>query len=87
MEFSKSPHLSEEFRKTLLGVVSYIYWRSFRGIKLGGTWDEELIADIEKRFRIMDYSTKFHRKYIYRPFIRLFGLKAYYALKYSRGDK
>ena len=83
MRFSKSPHLSDEFRKTLLGVISYIYWRSFRGIKLGGVWDEELIADIEKRFYIMDYSTKFHRKYIYRPFIRIFGLKAYYALKYA----
>lgn len=83
MEFSKSPHLSDEFRKTLLGVISYIYWRSFRGIKLGGVWDEEFIADIEKRFYIMDYSTKFHRKYIYRPFIRIFGLKAYYALKYA----
>ena len=86
MEFSKSPHLTYEFRKTLLGVISYIYWRSFRGIKLGGKWDEELIADIEKRFYIMDYSTKFHRKYIYRPFIRAFGLKAYYVLKYSRKD-
>ena len=83
VKFSQSSHLSDEFRKTLLGVISYIYWRSFRGIKLGGVWDEELIADIEKRFYIMDYSTKFHRKYIYRPFIRVFGLKAYYALKYA----
>ncbi|WP_303146672.1 glycosyltransferase [uncultured Cloacibacillus sp.] len=82
MEFSKSPHLSDAFRKTLLGVISYIYWRSFRGIKLGGVWDEELIADIEKRFYIMDYSTRFHRKYIYRPFIRIFGLKTFYAIKY-----
>lgn len=82
-KFSQSPHLTSEFRKTLLGVISYIYWRSFRGIKLGGVWDEELIADIEKRFYLMGYSTKLHRKYIYRPFIRIFGIKAYYALKYA----
>ncbi len=82
VEFSKSPHLSSEFRKTLLGVISYIYWRSIRGIKIDGRFDDELISEIERRFYLMDYNVKFSRRYLYRPFIRTFGLKAFYALKY-----
>ncbi len=81
-EFAQKQHLSGEFSRGLLNLTSDMYFETIKGIKRGNVYDIELISELEKRLSYAHYSSKFNRKYFYRYFIHIFGLKAFYVLKY-----
>ena len=82
--FSTSQHLSKEFVQALLRTVSCVYWRILNGIRLNGRYNKQLISALKDRAFLMEYSTKFNRKYIYRNFINIFGVKAFYTMRHLK---
>lgn len=83
VRFSSTNGFTVDYARALRCSASSLYWGLFRGIKLNGEYDEELIGEIAKREFIIKYSSTFHRRFVYRFLIRWFGIKPFYFFKYS----
>jgi len=76
-KFMDENKVSDEFRHALYSTLIGPLLNVLAGVVLSdGSFDEDLLAQFKKYEYIMDYGS-FKRKYIYRPFIKLFGLKAF----------
>lgn len=83
-KFSFTDNLSEKYVKTLREKIFSFYLSFIKEIKFGGEYNDSLIFVLEKHSYFMKYADSFHRRYFYRYFIDIFGLKKFYGLKYNR---
>lgn len=81
-KFSFTDNLSERYVKTLREKIFSFYLSFIKEIKFGGEYNESLISVLEKHSYFMKYANDFHRRYLYRLFINIFGLKRFYDFRY-----
>ena len=79
-EFSSRTGLSTQYVKVLREKISSRYFSLIYSIKTNGKYDHNLIAALEEHKYMMDNSDVFHRKFLYRFFIALFGVKPFYVV-------
>lgn len=82
-KFSFADNLSERYVKTLREKIFSFYLSFIKEIKFRGEYNDPLISVLEKHSYLMKYADNFHRRYFYRYFINIFGLKRFYDLKYG----
>ena len=76
-KFMDENNIPDDFRHALYSTLIGPLLNALTGVvREDGSIDEELLAEVRKYEYIMDYGN-FKRKYIYRPFIKIFGLKAF----------
>ena len=78
-EFSRRAGLSPQYVKVLREKISSRYFSLIYSIKTDGKYDQNLIAALEEHKYMTDNSDVFHRKYFYRFFINVFGVKRFYT--------
>ncbi len=82
-KFSFTDNLSERYVKTLREKIFSFYMSFIKEIKFDGKYNDSLISTLEEHSYFMKYSNSFHRRYFYRYFIDIFGLKRFYSCKYG----
>lgn len=79
-KFSCSNWLSSEYVKALREKISSRYFTILYRIKVVENYNVGLISALEKHKYMIKYSDVFHRRYFYRYFINLFGVRAFYLI-------
>ena len=82
-KFSCSENFSPQYIKALQRNLSFLYFSLIKGIKIAGEYDRYLISTLEERKNLIKHSEDFHRKYLYRYFINILGVKNFYIFKYG----
>lgn len=80
--FSFTDGLSQRYVKTLREKIYAFYVNFIKEIKINGKYNNTLIYALEENSCLMKCANSFHRKYIYRYFIDIFGIKFFYCFKY-----
>lgn len=82
-KFTSSENLSVQYIGSLQRYLSFLYFSLIKGIRISGEYDRQLISALEKRETLIKFSADFHRKYLYRYLINIFGIKIFYMFKYG----
>ena len=82
-KFSFTDGLSPRYVKTLREKIYTFYINFIKEIKINGEYNNSLVSVLEKNSYLMECSNSFHRRYIYRYFIKILGIKIFYFFKYS----
>lgn len=83
VDFEKQNKFSSEYSAILNKKASSLYWGVFHGLQRHGKYDTELEHEIKERMYIIQYSTTFHRRIIYKYILKIFGIKFFYVMKYG----
>ena len=79
-KFSCSNWLSSEYVKILREKISSRYFTILYRVNVEGNYNTNLISALAKHKYMIEYSDVFHRKYFYRYFINVFGVRAFYVI-------
>ena len=82
-KFSFTDNLSKKYVKTLREKIFSFYVGFIKEIKVDGKYNYFLISALEEHSYLMRCADSFHRRYFYRYFINIFGIKMFYNFKYD----
>lgn len=80
-DFVKTSSFSQEYNYAMMRYeISGNYWKLFEGVKYFKDNYEELIAFLSNKSDLQNFG-KWNRRYIYRPIIRIIGVKNFCRIK------
>ena len=82
--FDSVNNFSEQYSLALKRYICSEYWVALKRLKMDGTFDDVLAEELKKRMWLIKYSDTMHRRVFYYYIIKIFGVKAFYMMKYGR---
>ncbi len=81
--FDSGNNFQAEYSLALKRRAASIWWTILKGLKTNGIYDCALEEELLKRTYLLTYSAAMHRRIFYSWIIKVFGVKAFYMMKYG----